>query len=751
MIYAIGLGTPIKKAFRDKARSTNLRQVISELPMSPEVSKMDALVLCSKDLSGLNGKSLRPALEHRHPDICVIYLYTKSEDAGLVDIDGVHVEKVDKYKPDIIEAAVNKFLEGDIATRVVEVKSKDTIESESPLAGFFSKKKQPKVDEKSDQDTTVKEVAAAVQQPELNMPEEIFIPQQDDHAQFLQALQAQGGTQQQAQAQDNQAGMQAQSSSTAQFNQQGQPTVQAQAGMQTQQFGQQPQAGMQTQQSTNQFGQPNSVAQESVQPQAQPQQSYIKVEKTPKRYIEDYMDHNTLVQKLSMETAVKEAFATSNEIVGLASNLALKDDEIRTIFQDKRLSTEERIRRISEIGIIRAEYKGEYNRIIVSKINSIINTCTVNLTELVDDKIDKVNQSIAELYAAKDMMEDTRVLTDLQQRVIKTEYELMEAIAALVKTYTAMDDLVVDEIKSLATGLPSENEFINNMLAGGQVGLFTPSNTSTLATELMKSLQENRITMSSVEDRVNEVLKCLRNLFKSYKDIVEYQDNMIKMLKAHRVEDYVICDTMLKSCLRLYVGTQDTGLTSTTLTWCGILSRRHNTLVVDLTGHNKFRRYGVEPILLENFLSNPVKEDLVFVESSKLSTEDLYEALDKLKMQVHYYPFINIILDAEDKDNINALAEEALSVTYITDCSEKSIEAIKESNHSLTVENVARKLVTIDTPINPLEIMKLLDIDFTNTKVIPIPNLTEMRRCALMHTKPYESSEVVRIFEEAFR
>lgn len=745
MIYAIGLGTPIKKAFRDKARSTNLRQVISELPMSPEVSKMDALVLCSKDLSGLNGKSLRPALEHRHPDICVIYLYTKSEDAGLVDIDGVHVEKVDKYKPDIIEAAVNKFLEGDIATRVVEVKSKDTIESESPLAGFFSKKKQPKVDEKSDQDTTAKEVAAAVQQPELNMPEEIFIPQQDDHAQFLQALQAQGGTQQQVQAQD-------QSNTVVQS----QPNVQSQAnqaGVQTQQFVQ-AQAGMQTQQSVQpQFDQQPQpqYQQQQIQPQSQFQQSSIKVEKTPKRYIEDYMDHNTLVQKLSMETAVKEAFATSNEIVGLASNLALKDDEIRTIFQDKRLSTEERIRRISEIGIIRAEYKGEYNRIIVSKINSIINTCTVNLTELVDDKIDKVNQSIAELYAAKDMMEDTRVLTDLQQRVIKTEYELMEAIAALVKTYTAMDDLVVDEIKSLATGLPSENEFINNMLAGGQVGLFTPSNTSTLATELMKSLQENRITMSSVEDRVNEVLKCLRNLFKSYKDIVEYQDNMIKMLKAHRVEDYVICDTMLKSCLRLYVGTQDTGLTSTTLTWCGILSRRHNTLVVDLTGHNKFRRYGIEPILLENFLSNPVKEDLVFVESSKLSTEDLYEALDKLKMQVHYYPFINIILDAEDKDNINALAEEALSVTYITDCSEKSIEAIKESNHSLTVENVARKLVTIDTPINPLEIMKLLDIDFTNTKVIPIPNLTEMRRCALMHTKPYESSEVVRIFEEAFR
>ena len=745
MIYAIGLGTPIKKAFRDKARSTNLRQVISELPMSPEVSKMDALVLCSKDLSGLNGKSLRPALEHRHPDICVIYLYTKSEDAGLVDIDGVHVEKVDKYKPDIIEAAVNKFLEGDIATRVVEVKSKDTIASESPLAGFFSKKKQPKVDEKSDQDTTVKEVAAAVQQPELNMPEEIFIPQQDDHDQFLQALQAQGGTQQQAQSQQGIQTQQQQAQSQAnQPGVQGQQFVQDQASMQqqsTNQFGQQPQVQTQYEQ----------VAQSGVQPQAQFQQSPIKVEKTPKRYIEDYMDHNTLVQKLSMETAVKEAFATSNEIVGLASNLALKDDEIRTVFQDKRLSTEERIRRISEIGIIRAEYKGEYNRIIVSKINSIINTCTVNLTELVDDKIDKVNQSIAELYAAKDMMEDTRVLTDLQQRVIKTEYELMEAIAALVKTYTAMDDLVVDEIKSLATGLPSENEFINNMLAGGQVGLFTPSNTSTLATELMKSLQENRITMSSVEDRVNEVLKCLRNLFKSYKDIVEYQDNMIKMLKAHRVEDYVICDTMLKSCLRLYVGTQDTGLTSTTLTWCGILSRRHNTLVVDLTGHNKFRRYGVEPILLENFLSNPVKEDLVFVESSKLSTEDLYEALDKLKMQVHYYPFINIILDAEDKDNINALAEEALSVTYITDCSEKSIEAIKESNHSLTVENVARKLVTIDTPINPLEIMKLLDIDFTNTKVIPIPNLTEMRRCALMHTKPYESSEVVRIFEEAFR
>ena len=78
--------------------------------------------------------------------------------------------------------------------------------------------------------------------------------------------------------------------------------------------------------------------------------------------------------------------------------------------------------------------------------------------------------------------------------------------------------------------------------------------------------------------------------------IIEYQQKLINLLRAQRVEDVVIVDNVIKNSLRIFVGPADTGVTATAVTWSGVVSRRQNTLLLDLTGNSKLRQYGLEPV-----------------------------------------------------------------------------------------------------------------------------------------------------------
>lgn len=63
----------------------------------------------------------------------------------------------------------------------------------------------------------------------------------------------------------------------------------------------------------------------------------------------------------------------------------------------------------------------------------------------------------------------------------------------------------------------------------------------------------------------------------------------------------------------------------------------------------------------------------------------------------------------------------------------------------------ARKAILIDPPMEPTKIMRDLSVDPLLTKIITIPRLQYIRTCSLKREKPFESREIVEIFEEAFR
>lgn len=468
--------------------------------------------------------------------------------------------------------------------------------------------------------------------------------------------------------------------------------------------------------------------------------------------IRNYEDWSILKEHLNHDSIVKHLIAENSEYVGLINMLDVMDKRIETVWRDAALSADQKFEKIKEIGLERSVVRATTNSLNVEKVISIISTIVLSAKRTVEDKVQSLDTALYKISTDKASMTDTSYIDKAIEERTKVQLELLNLSRSIVDLYKSIDTLVVDEIAELDRKLPSSNRFINEMVKPIGTQIFTPTNTAILANKLMKALQENSLIASQLEESVNAVIENLFELCEKDEEIIRYQQNMINLLKSQHVEDVIITDTLLKKMLRLYIGADNTGRSATAITWSGILSRRHNTLLLDLTGRSKFREYGITPMSLNDFLESRTEQPFLCVESKGiLAPEEMQNLVESLKSRLNYYAYVNIILAPEDTNGLQQLSSDALSVHYITDCSTSSIRTMREIIEGHKTQNIARKLVTIDTPVSPLMIADSVGCDPTLTSVITLPSVPAIRACSLRHDRPYEYSDVVAIFEEAFR
>lgn len=468
--------------------------------------------------------------------------------------------------------------------------------------------------------------------------------------------------------------------------------------------------------------------------------------------IRNYEDWSIMKEHLNHDSIVKNLIAENSEYVGLINMLDVMDKRIETVWRDSALSADQKFEKIKEIGLERAVVRATTNSLNVEKVISIISTIVLSAKRTVEDKVQSLDTALYKISTDKAAITDMSYIDKAIEERTKVQLELLNISRSIIDLYKSIDKLVVDEIAELDSKLPSSNKFINEMVKPIGTQIFTPVNTAVLANKLMKSLQENSLVASQLEESINAVIENLFELCEKDEEIIRYQQNMINLLKSNHVEEVIVTDTLLKKMLRLYVAADNTGRSATAITWSGILARRHNTLLIDLTGRSKFREYGITPMSLDEFLNSRTEQPFLCVESKDiLAPDDLQELVSSLKSRLNYYAYINVILAPEDVNGLQQLSSDALSVHYITDCSTSSIATMREVIGRHKTQNIARKLVTIDTPVSPLMIADSLGCDPTITKVITLPNVPAIRACSLRHDRPYEYSDVVAIYEEAFR
>lgn len=699
MIYVASLNVPVKKALgkgpNKTVQQSTTSKIFSQMNLDPETTNMDVVILGPKDFIGPKAIQGQNAINGKHPDICVIYLYEKSAEEDLVD--GVYKHHCKKINEKFITEAFEKYVGNHkVQTGKQQMSSADFQVQSDGL--------EPGDDEIPDDfvsERTSRRLMPTAPEPEAETaPEpaaeegEAFVPDLSVFAQPAETL---------------------------------------------------PPSPLTT--STTQADPLNTETLTMPEPAA------------PVRTVEENIaamrnmeDWEILTEHLKKDSIVKTLIQENSEFEGLVNMLDVLDKRIQTVWRDSALSADSKFEKIKAIGLEKSVVRAASNSITVEKAISIISTIALSAKRTVDAKLESIDSSLCKINADRAAIMDTTYIDKAIEERMKVQTDLLYMGRKLVDIYKAIDSLIVDEILDLDSKLPSSNQFINQMVAPLGKQIFTPQNTAVLANKLGKALQENRIVFSQLEESVQAVVEKMFELCEKDEEIIRYQQNVINLLRSNRVEDVVIVDSLLKKVLRVYTGATNTGRSSTAITWCGILSRRNNTLLIDLTGKSKFEEYGIVPMRLDDFMQSRVERQFLCVKSEgTLGPDEIQGLIEVLKSRLNYYPYVNIIMDPEDADGINQVCGDAICLHYITDCSTSSIKVLQELVKQVKVQNVAKKLITIDTPVSPLTIADSIGVDTTQTRIITLPAIPALKACALKHDRPYEFNDIVAVYEEAFR
>ncbi|WP_027088431.1 hypothetical protein [Cohnella panacarvi] len=464
-----------------------------------------------------------------------------------------------------------------------------------------------------------------------------------------------------------------------------------------------------------------------------------------------FADYQFFKEALEQDNLLKDLHEQNAQYAAVVRMLDALDADIERVFLDGTLSVEERFERVKGIGIERAAYAGLEHSLIADKLISLMDAIVVSAVATVDSRIERIRQALGAVTDGKLLHEEFELLQERVDARIAIQADLMEMSREIIELYKAMDRSVSEWVERMESSSASGIAIVNETMREAEP-YFVPQNIAAVTSRLIGDLQRRRVSMSIAEEKIRKLIELVFRLCEEDATIIEHQQRLIRLLRAQRIEDVVVVDNLIKHALRLFVGPPESGRTATALTWAGVMSRRHNSLLIDLTGQSKARHYGVEPVSLNRFLADRIERPFVCVEGTLAAAEEaVFEFVIELKRRLHYYPYATVLLDAGQTDLMNLLAKSALTVHFVSDCSPRSTERLKETIEAFEERNIATKVVLIDPPLDPFRHMSDLNADPLRSKLVLLPRLNEMRICALQNKRPYEQHEIAGIYEEAFR
>lgn len=465
----------------------------------------------------------------------------------------------------------------------------------------------------------------------------------------------------------------------------------------------------------------------------------------------EHADFDLFKHALNKDTIIKEIMTENTRFAGAVQMLDVLDREIANVFVSKDKPADEKMDIIKGIALRRVAFKEETNNILVDKISSVIYAIIASTEVTMDRRVKEAKLALDTVASSKILYQDEEVLNNLIQERLEMQVTLHEMQAQLITLYQQIDKSIKTVIGSFDEGLPSENSYINEHFKILKP-IFTPENASELTQRLLQDLTTGRVKLSMMENQLTEVVKLVFALCEKDTSIIDYQQKLITLLKSNRVENTIIVTTVLKSCMRLFIGPSEVGTRTTAIIWGGMMSRRQNVLLIDLSGKSKFREYGIEPSKLDDFLNEPTQEHFLCVEGLVDDNEErIDDIITELKMRLNYYPYINVILDPAQKTAIRKFSEEALTAHFITDSTPRSIYIMKEVITNFRVENIAKKVVMIAPAVDPIKMCNELGVDTMDTKMIALPYMQRIRALAFNKISPHTDKEILEIFEEAFK
>lgn len=498
-------------------------------------------------------------------------------------------------------------------------------------------------------------------------------------------------------------------------------------------------------------------------PEAQVEQPTVAENEPPKpspaedviASVKSVKDWDILKRQINRDSIIRQLILENNEFAGVANMLNVWDLRIRDVWADPHKSNEEKMRAVQEFGANRQVLQATYNSVLVDKFVSLLERVVSVCSATVEERCNEITHAVISVQQNKDAFLEKAVSGEdsLDDTLYERMVELQSIEGELCKMFAFLHHEGMEEIVGrLGEKLPSTNEYINNVLSVS-AKLYQPGNTVNLAQAIVDSLAKGQVQLSLIEDKVKGLMSTMFQVIVAQNKVIQYQRDVISCLRANNVESLVVRDSLLKECFNVIVGSEHTGLTATSAIYAGMLSRRDNTLVVDLTGHSHYDRYGYDTVSLDEFMVERIQRPLLFVTGSvDNDPEKVFHLMEELKSRLTYFRHLIIVLDAAQLNVIDQVGREALSISYVTNCTIESLAAVTAAYEAgRKIPNVCHKLICIDSPVDVGMLIATLKMDISMTKLIPIPYLREIKQAAIVRQQPHTYNDVLRVFEEAFR
>lgn len=751
MIYSAKLAAPVKKAYGERCYGTNIQKICEQLSLDPEVSGMEACVLCPKDVAGIMRKKVQLAIEDKNPDVCIIYIYNNEKEADLVDTP--FKKQVKKTTPDVVKDIVEDCMGNYLLSAKKTVVSRDAKVTKT----INSKPEDVQVTAGGLKGGLFKNKAAAAKKDNQEVGDELKYDVALDLWYKIDALGNQVYINKKTGKEMTKMQVEARKTRIKQGSYKLPKTLPEgvrpdPADAENVEIPDDLVVGDIEDEEDDipvNLGEPEApVVEEPVKPNLEE-----RVESDFERNLKEvsnFHDWGLFKEAMSKDAAIRQLLEENTTYQGVVQMLSVLDTEIKTTYYDKGLTSQQKFEKVLEIGNKRSTLMATHNDILARKVLDVIDAVTIGARRTVNDLLDEHRKSMEQITVSKEGLFDETELHRLVDMRSKAMCELLALVKSTIQLYQAMDLEVSDVILDMDKRLPSDNEYINEMV-GSAAEVLTPTNSMELARTMMRALQEKREAFVLMEEQVRKVIDSIRELFDRDEAIIQYQQHITQMLKAHRVEDAVIIDSVIKNILNVYIGQRGSGLTATALTWSGCLARRRNTLLIDLSNESKLGDYGEDVLDLDEFMRQRIDRPLCVVAGTVPDVEALSELITELKTRLDYYAHINVILDSTQLEYAKVLAKESLTVNYITNCTKDNMEEMGNVYASVDVNNVAQKVLMVNPTIDVLKVAEYMNIDVTSTKCVSIPDVPKIKSCGVLQDKPYEYVGVRTVFEEAFK
>lgn len=470
-------------------------------------------------------------------------------------------------------------------------------------------------------------------------------------------------------------------------------------------------------------------------------------------------DIKAYMHELSASTLIKDMIESNATYAGIESKFETMNNQILTILSNPSYRTvTEKLNAVRSLLHDRAYIASKGDSLLWQRVETIIDTICTKCTDAVDDELATIQSAIDTAYKNRTFDEAGNArLAGLGEESVNITLELLRLQVDINDIFKQTDGFIteVQEVVSQRSVEYVNDERLNIALKAEGSMIITDETLSTLRMLADTADEKVPTVMKELLCKVVSMNQLMNKLFNTERERIAAQQAALNYMKENNIENspqYV--NNLLRKSVRVFIAEEGTGRTIVPYLLSRLKSRQNaNTLLIDLTGENKYDMYGVLPISLEQYITELNEKPFCLIAGETPNTASQAQRISTaLHKSADYYRVINIVIRPDQKELFDGLAQDLLSVNYICVPNPRNLATMKGIIENTTIEGVAQRVIINKCDVSISPIVDALGIrNATDVQVCVVPTIDEIVDASLRRLDPAGISSVACEMEQVLR